>query len=96
MALGWQLLVQSRKKLYCRKCRPYKVEDFFQQFVNRRREVAHPVPTKVYPMLSLGHGHAVCTLQVPPPTSSSPTLSIHTEPIPKGHIAGRESFRYYI
>ena len=52
----------------------YKVRELFilSPFVHRRREMAHPVATKVFLKLSPEHGHAIGTLQVHPPTSHVP------------------------
>ena len=54
---------------------------FLTPVVPKRTEMALPVPTIYEP----SYGHAVCTLQVHPPTSPYPALSAEGEPISKGH-----------
>ena len=76
MALGPQLLIQTG--LHCQKLGPYKMRRLLSMFKHRRSKTACPVPTnKVKPR----HSHAVCTLQVHPPTSRCPALSAPAEPM---------------
>jgi len=59
---------ENRRHLWCHAGR----EDcFLNPFVHRRRAVTHPEPTKVF-LNRARDGHAVCTLQVHPPTSLIP------------------------
>ena len=57
---------------------------FLTPFVPKRTEMALPSANQVIPRDKPRHGHAVCTLQLHPPTSPYPTLIAEAEPISKG------------
>jgi len=58
--------------------------EFLSPFMHRRREMAHPVPTKAFVKLSLDVAMLFAPFRYTYP-SPSPTLIAHAEPISQGH-----------
>ena len=64
---------------------PTRQDGYFRSIYAKNDGNGPPSTNQDLSIAESRHSHAICTLQVHPPTSPCPALSVHAEPRSQGH-----------